>query len=48
MRKEGSGASLETSNALAQRKKRMTDRLEADGVATDCRTIPTTQSFDAR
>jgi hypothetical protein len=42
------GASLETFNALAQREKQMTDRLEADGVATDCRAIPTTQSFDAR
>jgi len=33
-------------NALAQRKKQMTDRLEADGIATDCRAIPTTQGFD--
>jgi len=24
----------------------MTDRLEADGIATDCRAIPTTQGFD--
>jgi len=24
----------------------MTDRLEADGIATDCRAIPTTHGFD--
>jgi hypothetical protein len=41
------GAPAATFNAMAQRKKQMTDRLEADGVATDCRTIPATQSFDA-
>jgi hypothetical protein len=41
------GAPPTTFNAMAQRKKQMTDRLEADGVATDCRTIPATQSFDA-
>ncbi|HEX6775060.1 MAG TPA: hypothetical protein VF238_04385 [Methylomirabilota bacterium] len=41
------GAPGATFNAMAQRKKQMTDRLEADGVATDCRTIPATQSFDA-
>jgi len=40
------GASLDTFNALAQRKKQMTDRLEVDGIATDCRAIPTTQGFD--
>jgi hypothetical protein len=40
------GASLDTFNALAQRKKQMTDRLEADGIATDCRAIPATQGFD--
>lgn len=41
------GAPAATFDAMAQRKKQMTDRLEADGVATDCRTIPATQSFDA-
>ncbi len=41
------GAPAATFNAMAQRKKQMTDRLEADGVATDCRTIPATQPFDA-
>ena len=41
------GAPAPTFNAMTQRKKEMTDRLEADGVATDCRTIPATQSFDA-
>jgi len=24
----------------------MTDRLEVDGIATDCRAIPATQGFD--
>lgn len=41
------GAPAATFNAMAQRKKQMTDRLEADGVATDCRAIPATQFFDA-
>ena len=41
------GAPIATFNAMAQRKKQMTDRLEQDGVATDCRAIPATQSFDA-
>src|SRR5262249_16220040 len=40
------GASLDTFNTLAQRKKQMTDRLEVDGIATDCRAIPTAQGFD--
>lgn len=42
------GAPAATFSAMAQRKKQMTDRLEAEGVATDCRTIPATQSFDER
>jgi len=41
------GSRRKLPSAMAQRKKEMTDRLEADGVATDCRTIPATQSFDA-